>query len=169
MVGHLLLPLLCLTQPASVAPAPEVQRDGVAAIWFAPLLTARAIAPVAVQVGVQLGPFAMITASYGALPVQNIQVSAWTVGARWFVRTAALSPFVTVESGQLVQEQDDTGGREDRYTFASIGVGLEKVWAHHFSLSTDLQAGPGHRQTGSYHDAAWVFWSQVRLAIGVRF
>jgi hypothetical protein len=143
--------------------------DGVVAIWFAPALMHRAVLPVAGQIGVQLGPWAMVTASYGTLPAANIGASAWTVGARWYLGTAALAPFLAVEGGALSQQQDDTGGREDEYAFSTIGAGLEKVWAHHFSVSADLQAGPGRRETGSYHEATWLFWVQARLALGLRF
>jgi len=168
MVGQL-LPLLCLLASESAAPTRDVQRDGVVAVWFAPAAMGPAVVPLAVQVGLQLGPLAMVYASYGQLPVANVAVSAWTVGARWFVGEAALAPFVTAEAGRLIQEQDDTGGLEDRFAFASIGVGLEKVWAHHFSLSTELQAGPGWREAGSRHDPTTLLWLQYRLAVGLRF
>jgi hypothetical protein len=167
MAGHL-LPLLCLMASADATPPQDVQRDGVVAIWFAPMLM-RTVLPVAGQVGVQLGPRAMLTASYGELPVQNIRASAWTLGGRWFLATTALAPFLAAEYGKMTQDIDDTGGRQDEYTFGSIGGGLEKVWAHHFSFSTDLQLGPGHRATGSYHDAAWLVWAQYRIAGGLRF
>jgi hypothetical protein len=168
MTGHL-FPLLCLMASADAAPAKDIQRDGVGAIWFAPMLQREAVAPVAGQVGVQLGHWAMITASYGELPIANIRVSTWTVGARWYLSEAALAPFLAADYGRMTQEQDDTGGLQDRYVFGSMGAGLEKVWAHHFSLSSDLQAGPGRRESGSYHDATWLFWMQVRVAVGLRF
>ncbi len=168
MIAHL-VPFLCVLQAANGVPAQDVQRDGVGAVWFAPATMGPTVLPVAVQVGLQLGPLAMVYATYATLPVANITASAWSVGARWFVGKAALAPFVTAEAGKLAQQQDDTGGREDRYAFASMGVGLEQVWAHHLSFSTDLQAGPGHREAGSYHEAAYVLWLQFRLALGVRF
>jgi hypothetical protein len=162
-------PVLFLLASAEAQPTEAVQRSGVVAIWLAPMLMRQALVPVAGQLGVQLGPWAMITASYGELPIQNIAVSAWTVGARGYLGKASLSPFLAAEYGEMAQEQDDTGGRQDKYSFASIGAGLEKVWAHHLSFSTDLQAGPGHRDSGSYHDATWLFWLQYRIALGVRF
>ena len=168
MITHL-LPVLCLVGSAEAPATKDVQRDGVVAVWFAPAVMPQADLPLAVQVGVQLGPRAMITAWYGALPIANIRASAWSVGARWYLGEAALAPFLTAEGGKLVREQDDTGGRQDNYAFASMGIGLEKVWAHHFSLAGDVQAGPGHRDAGSYHEAGWVLWSQLRLAVGLRF
>jgi hypothetical protein len=161
-------PLLCLLASADAPPPPEVERDGVVAIWFAPMLT-QAVAPLAGQVGVQLGPWAMITASYGRLPIPNITVSAWTVGARGYLSKASLAPFLAAEYGEVAQDQDDTGGRQDRYAFGLMGAGLEKIWARHFSLSMDLQGGPGRREPGSYHDATWLVWLQVRLGVGLRF
>jgi hypothetical protein len=169
-VSGQLLPLLCLLASAEAPPPPQdVQRDGVAAIWFAPTLSRGAMAPVAGQVGVQLGPHAMLTGSYGEFPNQYVRVSEWTVGARWFLSKAALAPFLAAEYGKMTQEIDDTGGREDAYAFGSIGGGLEKVWVHHVSFSTDLQLGPGHRADGSYHDPTWLLWMQYRIAVGLRF
>jgi hypothetical protein len=168
MISHV-VPLLCLLASADATPAKDVQRDGLVAIWVAPMVLRQTVVPVAAQIGVQLGPRAMINAFYGELPLPNIKATAWTVGARWYATEVALAPFLTAEAGKMSQEQDDTGGRRDTYAFGSIGVGLERVWAHHFSFSMDLQGGPGRRESGSYHEATWLFWLQYRLALGVRF
>lgn len=168
MFSHV-LPLLCLMQSVGDRPANDIQRDGVAALWLAPMATRQTPLPLALQFGVQLGRWAMLTASFGSFPGPNIGASAWTLGAHAYLMDTPWAPYVAAEFGELVQDRDDTGGRDDNYSFKIIGIGVERVWQHHVSFSTDLQMGPGRRNSGSYHDPASVLWVQGRLALGLRF
>jgi hypothetical protein len=164
-----LLPALCLMQSVGDRPANDIERDGIVGLWSAPMATRETVLPLAVQAGLQLGRWAMLTASYGEFPGPNIGASAWTLGARVYPTDSPLAPYVVAEWGELVQQRDDTGGRHDNYAFKTLGIGVERVWLHHFSLGTDLQVGPGRRDSGSYHDPASLLWVQCRLALGVRF
>jgi hypothetical protein len=163
--------LLVATVVVSDAEAPAVRQERPVAAWFAPELAfksdATGLLPLGLQVAWQIhGPFAL-TFGVAWLPAANVERRQATLGARWYLASGELAPYLSADVGAASQGIDETGGRVAQHRFAAAGLGVELATRSGFSLTSDLELGPDHVTDDSTD--AWRFTAWWRLGLGYRF
>ena len=150
---------------------PAVRQERPIAAWVAPEVTfgsaERGALPLGIEVAWQVhGPFCL-TVGGAWLPAANVERTQLTLGARWYLTSGELAPYVAAEVGAARQGIDDTGGQVAEHRFGAAGIGIELATRSGFTLTTDLELGPDH--VTDYSTSAWRFAAWYRLGLGYRF
>jgi hypothetical protein len=153
------------------------------AVWFQPQLRFHALGagradlagsdmsalPLGLEVGRQLTPHLLVSATIAHLPNEEIRTTQVTGGARWYFARQTFAPYVAAELGLLDVEENDTGGRTHTDVFAVAGPGAELTLRNGLSLMTDLQLGPESTGSARGEPRVWNFSAWYRLGVGYRF